>query len=880
MPIAAGTRFGSYEVARLIDAGGMGEVYRARDVELGRDVALKVLPAFFTSDANRVARFEQEAKTLASLDHANIAHIYGLERSEGTTALAIELVDGPTLAERITHGRLPVEEALRVAIQIADGLAAAHERGIVHRDLKPANIKLKADGTAKVLDFGIAKVLDPRTTTGPGPAALTTPAMTEAGVVLGTAAYMSPEQARGRPVDQRTDIWAFGCVLYEMLTGHRAFEAETVSETLAAVLRSDVDWSLLPDELPPIVRAFLVRCLHKDPAQRVHHMADVGLALEGAFDTGVSGSVTAARAPSWRHAIPIAAALIVGVGITGLTLWPRTPAVPIVTRLQVTLPPHQPFYFNGRHLLAISPDGTRLAYTAGQGLWLHPLDQIDARPVPGAEDEARGPFFSRDGQSIGYYAAGELRRVSVTGGAPVTIAKVVNPWGASWADDGMIYYGQGPDGIWRVPASGGTGERLIVVKEGEQAYGPHLLPDRKSVLFTLLPAGVGSWNRAQIVVQSLTTGERVVLVDGGRDARYVDTGHLVYALNGSILAAPFDASTRRVTGGAVPLVNDVFDAGTVTGAVHFDIADNGSLVYAQRPGPVRLTWVDRNGKEELIPAEPRRYRHPRVSPDGTRIAVEIDDPNNTDVWVGDARRGTFTRLTSGGDVNSDPIWTRDGSRIVYSSVRGTEGLFWQRADGSGQAEHLVEGSAGIRACTWTSDGQLVYEELVGTELRLLTPDGPAPPRAIKMFESPNYFNERLPALSPDGHWVAYQSTESGEPEVYLRPFPDVSSLRRQVSLGGGFAPLWAPNGREIYYRSSANLMAVKVQTSPTLELGTPEVLFSLDNYVLPGTRGIKYDVAPDGRFLLLKDSGTGGSQDRVVLVQNWTEELKRRVRAK
>jgi Tol biopolymer transport system component len=880
MPISAGTRFGSYEVASLIGSGGMGEVYRARDIELGRDIALKVLPAFFTSDASRVARFEQEAKTLASLDHTNIAHIYGLERSEGTTALAIELVEGPTLAERLAHGRIPVEEALGTASQIAHALEAAHERGIVHRDLKPANIKLRPDGTVKVLDFGIAKVLDPGATTGPGPAALTTPAMTEAGIVLGTAAYMSPEQARGKPVNTRTDVWAFGCVLYEMLTGQRAFEAESVSETLAAVLRSDVDWSLLPAELSPTVRTFLVRCLNKDPAQRVHHIADVRLALEGAFDSGVSGAVRAARLPWWRRALPIAAALVVGVVVTGAALWTRPAPVPLITRLQVTLPAHQPFYFNGRHLLAISPDGTRLAYTAGQGLWLHPLDQIDARTVPGAETEARSPFFSRDGRSIGYYAAGELRRVSVTGGAPVTITKAINPWGASWADDDTIYYGQGPDGIWRVPAGGGTGERLIAVDEGQQAHGPQLLPGGEWMLFTLLPAGVGSWNRAQIVVQSLATEERIVLVDGGRDARYVDTGHLVYGLNGSILAAPFDVSTRRITGGAVPLVQDVFDAGTVTGAVHFDIATNGSLVYAQRPGPVLLTWVDRTGHEELIPAEPRPYRHPRVSPDGTRIAVEIDDPSNTDIWVGDARRGTFTRLTSGEDVDSDPIWTRDGSRIVYSSVRGTEGLFWQRADGSGAAEHLIDGAGGVRAFTWTAEGQLVYEELAGAEIRLLTPGSPATSRAIKMFDVPYYFNELLPALSPDGHWIAYQSTESGEAEVYLRPFPDVSSLRRQASVGGGFAPLWAPDGRELYYRSATALMAVKVQTSPTLELGAPEVVVGLDNYILPGTRGIKYEVGPDGRFLLLKDSGTGRSQDRVVLVQNWTEELKRRVPAR
>ena len=326
-------------------------------------------------------------------------------------------------------------------------------------------------------------------------------------------------------------------------------------------------------------------------------------------------------------------------------------------------------------------------------------------------------------------------------------------------------------------------------------------------------------------------------------------------------------------------MSDVFDAGTVTGAVHFDVALNGSLVYAQRPGPARLTWVNRNGQEQMIPADPRPFRHPRVSPDGTRVAVEIDDPTNTDIWVGDIKRGTFTRLTSGEDVDSDPIWSPDGSRIVYTSVRGTEGLFWQPADGSGVAEHLIDGSGGIRALTWTKEGQLVYEELAGAHIRLLTPGSGSAPRVIPVFDAPEYFNELLPALSPDGRWLAYQSTESGEAEVFLRPFPEVSALRRQISVGGGFAPLWSADGREIHYRSATDMMAVKVQTSPTLTLSQPEVLFSLGDYVLPGTRGIKYEVAPDGRFLLLKDSGGGLSQDRVVLVQHWTEELNRLVPA-
>ena len=883
MSLIPGTRRGVYEITAQIGQGGMGRVYRARDTKLGRSVAIKVI-AEALPHPDSVSRFEREARTLAALNHPNIAAIYGVEDTDGEMALVMELVEGPTLADRLLEGPLPVVEAIPVARQIVEALEAAHEQGIIHRDLKPANVKVRADGTVKVLDFGLAKALEPAgapigsyTST-----TLASPAVTQAGVILGTAAYMSPEQVRGKEVDKRSDVWGFGCVLYEMLTGRRAFEAADVQETLASVLRAEVDWSRLPPELSPAIRSFLMRCLVKDPKHRLHDIADMRLALDGVFDIdGARAAVPSSPSvrPLWRRVLPIAAAVAITAAITGLIVGRPTPSteVPNLSRLQMALPPGQPFYFNGRHLIAISPNGKYVAYTAGLGLWLHPIDQLEARRVPGAELEARSPFFSSDGESIGYYAAGELRRVSVTAGAPKAITKAVNPWGASWGDDDMIYYGQGPGGIWRVPAGGGTPQQILTVKKGEMAHGPHRLPGGEWMLFTLLPVGVGSWNQAQIVVQSLTTGERVVLVDGGRDARYLATGHLVYALNSAILAAPFDPGTRRITGPAVRLVDEVFDAGTVTGAVHFDVSANGSLVYATRPGPALLTWVDRNGREEMIPAEPRPYRHPRVSPDGKRIAVEIDDPANTDIWIGDARRGAFTRLTSGEQVDSDPIWSPDGSRIVYSSVRGTEGLFWQPADGSGRAEHLVDGSSGVRATTWTRDGQLVYEELAGADIRLLTPGSGLPPRVIPLFDAPEFFNEVLPALSPDGRWLAYQSTESADAEVYLRPFPDVSSLRRQVSVGGGFAPLWSADGQELYYRSATDMMAVKVRTSPTLDLGRPEALFSLSDYVLPGTRGIKYEVGPDGRFLMLKDSGGGRSQDRVVLVQNWTDDVKRLV---
>ena len=840
MSLIPGTRRGVYEITALIGEGGMGRVYSAHDTKLGRNVAMKVIADSLTHPTH-VARFEREARTLAALNHPNIAAIYGVEDADGDMALVMELVEGPTLADRLAQGRLPVAEAIPIARQIIEALEAAHEQGIIHRDLKPANVKVRADGAVKVLDFGLAKALDPAgASTGSSMSpTLASPTVTQAGAILGTAAYMSPEQVSGRDVDKRGDVWAFGCVLYEMLTGRRAFAAADVQQTLASVLRDDVDWSPLPPELSPAIRSFLMRCLVKDPKHRLHDIADMRLALDGVFELdGPRASVSSSPSvrPLWRRMLPIAAALAITAALTGLMVWRLTPSGEVrnVTRLHMTLPPGQPFYFSGRHLVAISPDGKYVAYTAGQGLWLHPLDQLEARTVPGAELEARGPFFSSDGESIGYYAAGELRRVSVTAGAPRAITKAVNPWGASWGDDDVIYYGQGPGGVWRVPAGGGKPEQVITVKKGELAHGPHRLPGGEWVLFTLLPAGQGSWNQAQIVLQSLTTGERVVLVNGGRDARYLATGHLVYALNGAILAAPFDPGTRRITGAAVRLVDDVFDGGTVSGAVHFDVSANGSLVYATRPGPALLTWVDRNGRQEVIPAEPRPYRHPRLSPDGRRLVVQIDDPSNTDIWIGDARSGAFARLTSGDQVDSDPIWSPDGSRIVYTSVRGTEGLYWQPADGSGRAEHLVDGSSGVRAVTWTRDGQLVFEELAGADIRLLTPGSGSAPRLVTLFDAPDYFNEVLPALSPDGRWLAYQSTESADPEVYLRPFPDVSSLRRQVSVGGGFAPLWSADGKEIYYRSATDMMAVKVRTSPTLDLGKPEALFRLSDFVLSG----------------------------------------------
>jgi serine/threonine-protein kinase len=884
MPLTPGQKLGPYEVTALIGGGGMGEVYRARDTRLGRDVAIKVARAALDP------RFEREARTVAALSHANIGAVYDV----GPDYIVMELVEGPTLEELIAgDGRpgseshpaaLSVDRVLEIARQIALALEAAHQAGVVHRDLKPANIKVRPDGAVKVLDFGLAsnrpRDLKPGGDWSASGAPTLTADATAAGTILGTAAYMSPEQATGRPADARSDIWSFGCVLYEMLTGRRAFGASSLAETLSAVLTAEVDWSVLPEGVPPAVRAFLIRCLERDPRQRVHAIADVRLALSGAFDTVDAGAPGLAGRIGRRFALAaVATALLATAALTWMLAarYAGETAAPVVSRLQMTLPADQEFYYNGRHVVAVSPAGTHVAYTAGLGLWLHAIDSLEAVPVPGAELEARSPFFSPDGTSIGYFAAGELRRVSTSGGAPVTIARIVNPWGARWDTDGMIYYGQGADGIWRVPEAGGTPDRLVAVGEGEMAHGPQLLPGGRWMLYTLLPQGVGSWNRAQIVAQALDSDERVVLVDGGRDARYLPTGHLLFALSGELFVAPFDPTAPRLTGSAMPVISGVFDAGTVTGAVHFDVSTSGTLVYVPVVGAaLRLVWVNRSGNEELIPADARPYRHARVSPDGSRIAVEIEEPGNVDIWVGDVRRGSFTRLPGSPDVESDPIWAPDGSRVVFTSVYGKSGIFSQAADGSGAAAHVVDGSGGVRALTWTLDGRLVYEELAGAQIRVVPLDGSASPEAMDVINDPVYFNEMLPALSPDGQWLAYQSTESGTMEVYVRPFPALSSGRLRISSGTGWAPLWSRDGREIYYRTTTRLMAVRVQASPEFRADPPQPLFGLGDYALAGTRGVKYDVAPDGRFLLTKDERGGtGAYESIVVVQHWFEELRR-----
>ena len=903
-----GTKLAHYEITGHLGTGGMGEVYQATDSKLGRSVAIKLLPETFASDADRAARFQREARVLASLNHPNIAAIHGLEADSGRTFLVMELVPGETLAERIQRGPIPVDETLAFAKHIADALEAAHEKGIVHRDLKPANVKITPDGKVKVLDFGLAKA----TEDSPGQSTLSqSPTLslagTQAGMILGTAAYMSPEQAKGLNTDQRSDIFSFGAVFFEMVTGRQAFQGDSVSEVLASILAREPDLSLMPNGLNPKIYDLLRRALEKNPKRRWHAIGDLRVELEAAMAEPLAKpqeapqGATASPKPLWKRAVPVAAAIVLTAALTSAGMWYFTPSTPKpLTRFPVTLAEGQQFTGRGRMVVAISPDGSQMVYAANSRLYHRAMSELEARPIPGTETWTLpiNPVFSPDGRSLAFWAASDqtLKRIALTGGASVTLCPADPVFGMSWGADGIVF--GGTKGILRVSVDGGKPEVLVSVENGEIAHGPQVLPGGEAVLYTVSTSASNAWDKAKIFVQPLKPGSaRQLLIDGGADARYVSTGHIVYAYGGTLFAVPFDLRRLQVTGGGgqVPVVEGVRrSAGLTTGSAQFSFSDTGSLIYV--PGPVSisvgaqitLATLGRQGGLERLKVPLKAYAFPRVSPDGKRVAVSTDDGKDSNVWIYDLDGSTAPRQLTLGGANRYPVWSAN-ERVAFQSDRdGDLAIFWQKADGTGMAERLTKPEQGVAHIpdSWSRDGKaLAYTALKGSEAAVWIYS--VQNKKASVFEEKAGARIGRAAFSPGGQWLAYQSTETGTNQIFVQPFPSTGSAKYPIARGGH--PFWSIDGREILYNPANGQIAfVGISTGPTFSFGEPTIMqLSGLRSRNPVTDPRVWDVMPDGRKIIgtadasadPTSSGTpAGLQIQVVL--NWFEDLKQRMSAK
>ena len=913
-PSLSGRRLGAYEVGPLIGAGGMGEVYRARDSKLNRDVAIKTLLPAVASDAERLARFRREAQVLASLNHPNIAHIHGIEEGETGPFLVMELVEGPTLADRIAQGPIPIDESISIAKQIADALEAAHERGVIHRDLKPANIKVSDDGAVKVLDFGLAKALDPGAGIGePGTDAnsptITSPAMTIQGLILGTAAYMSPEQAKGRAVDKRTDIWAFGCVLYEMLTGKRAFDGEDVTDTIAAVVRGEPDWTALPKDTPPRIRLLLQRSLDKARGKRI---GDIGVArflLEDHSEVDVSGAPNRDRAHAPQLRVRLAAASLVLVAVVvGLIFAAQSAlrrAIPLERPVQFAFvpPESQSLAVQGNdHDLALSRDGTQLVYrsfdaaSSNARLVVRSMQEIGTRPLPGTL-AARNPFFSPDGRWVGFAAQGELRKVETSGGTPVVVCKIDGVLrGGVWADNGTIVFATANGGgLMRVSASGGQPVRLADTDRsaGHTPVFPQVLPGGDIVLYTSF---AGNFDTASIHVLDTRSGVDKQLIAGGIDAVYLDDGFIIYATVaggrrvGSLRAVRFDSARLEVVGESVEMVSDISVLPST--AANYAVSARGDLVFvpasevAAQVAARSLVWVDAHGTEMAVGTPTRPYATARLSPDATKVVLDVRDDSN-DVWIWDFRRQTLSALDRDPAQDLSSIWSADGKRIIWASTRGgsNPSLFWKPFDGTGQAARLTSSTTAQFPTAVTRDGTTLfffsgtgaYENIFRLSL---TERAPKPEPVISSAA-----NEFGGEVSPDQHWLAYHSSESGQYQVYVRPFPDAARARIQISTTGGTRPAWSRDGRQLFYLDqNAMLTSVSITVGgSTLAAGTPRRLLDRAYHVGTTILGFdlrSYDVAPDGRFLMIKDAQGVPEQTRrsagVVVMLNWIRQVRER----
>ncbi len=895
MTLSAGTKVGSYEIINPIGAGGMGEVYRARDTRLARHVALKVLPEALALDAERMARFKREARVLASLNHPNIASIYGLEESGKSCALAMELAEGPTLADRITAGAIPVQEALSTAKQICDAIEYAHDRGIVHRDLKPANIKIASDGAVKILDFGLAKALegDPSQGTDISASPTISRMATQHGIILGTAAYMPPEQAKGKSVDRRADIWSFGCVLFEMLAGRMAFSGESVTDTLAAVIKEEPDWSLIPEPVPPRINELLGRCLRKDPKQRLQSIGDARITIEEALSgvgelTSSAAGKPAGAAPRWRvppYALFIVAGLIAAV--LAITYFGAPVAAPPALCLSID-PPHGAQFESA---FSLSPDGTRLAFVATtsgkQLLWIRPLDSPEPRPLAGTE-EGDFPFWSPDGKSIGFFASGRLKRIDLANGSIENLASVGDPRGGAWSADGTILFAPAINStLMKIPAIGGTPSPATDFDPSRQERSdrwPSFLPDGRHFVF-LEEGNADSPDAIAIGSLGSTSTQVISTMPTGSAALYADN-HLIYSSGGFLVAQPFDKESLKLVGEPVRLAENVSPVGIYgpTGYLLASASASGLLVYRTNvPAMSQFTVVDRNGKKARTIGPLGTYETPALSPDQKRIVAAVADRGQsgfyTPLWLMDAATGASSRFTFDNFDDGSPIWSPDGRWIYFNSNRGGPyNIYRKKADGSADAELVVKSANIETPSDISSDNRFLliedFSPVTNRDLLYMSlePGGkPKPYRATPATEADGRF-------SPDGRWVAYCSDENrgGDFEIFVSPFPPTKS-KWQVSSEGGYWPMWSSDGRELYFLSGTTLMAAEVIPGATFQFRPPQALFSF--HPAQGAAGQAhsgYFAMTGGKEFLLNELATSGDSPPITVLSNWTLNLKKK----
>ncbi|MBK8167556.1 MAG: serine/threonine-protein kinase [bacterium] len=890
-----GERVAHYEIIGPIGRGGMGEVYLARDTRLDREVALKVLPADLQADPERLARFRREAKVLASLNHTNIAAIHGLEQDGERLVLAMELAPGETLEARLARGAMPAEALLDVALQVAAGLEEAHQKGVVHRDLKPANVKLGPEGQVKILDFGLARAFAGEESANGDPdlSPTLTAAMTGAGVILGTAAYMSPEQARGHGIDARTDIWAFGVILWELLAGRRLFAGETVSDTLAMVLRADPEWDALPPDLPPSLVGLVKRCLQRDRRQRLHHIADARIVLEeirrdgtsahmGTSGAGQGASDALAGAgsgPRGRRArLFLGSGWLVAVGLAAALAWQAmsdgTPPPPRPVRFDLQLPAGK-WIANQRQSVAVSPAGDVIALSlndsTGRRLYVRDLADPVLRPIAGTEGGAT-PFFAPDGRNLAFTQAGRLKKVALDGGSPTDLC--ASEWGGgTWLDDGRIVLTRSyAGGLDVVDAGGGPVQPLTEPDPASGELGhwwPQVLPGGEWIVYT-------SWNtpieKARIMACSLKSGAQRVLVEGGAFGRWLPTGHLTWVRDRKLLAAPFDLGALRVTGTPEPLLEDIF-LNAADGYSNLAVGSDGTLVYAPASVmeyPVELVWADREGRVTATGLPAGRYASPRLSPDGRTLAVALTEQGNTDIWLHDLQRGTRTRFTFSPTTDFNPVWSFDGRTLYYNGEEPQYTIYARPADGSADTKLLLEEPVDTIPTSVSPDGRLLVftrsDPGSDSDLWLLPLDGSGPARPFLKTD----FTEAKGVVSPDGRWLAYISNESGREEVYAMPFPD-GGTRVQVSIDGGDEPHWSARGGEIIFRAAGAFYAVAIDAGAAraadLVAGRPRRLFAspfADEWT-----GAAYSVTDDGQRLLAVRVPPASMPSTLRVVLHW-----------